>query len=143
VRQSKFGRGDNMVKQIDIATRKQTEFTNVTSQIQNIVSQSGIKEGICYIYMPHTTAAVTINEDADPNVVKDITNELDKIVPYQDGYLHSEGNSAAHIKASIIGPSETVLIENGQLMLGTWQGIFFCEFDGPRQRRMFVKVVEC
>jgi len=132
-----------MVKQIDIATRKQTEFTNVTSQIQNIVSQSGIKEGICYIYMPHTTAAVTINEDADPNVVKDITNELDKIVPYQDGYLHSEGNSAAHIKASIIGPSETVLIENGQLMLGTWQGIFFCEFDGPRQRRMFVKVVEC
>jgi len=132
-----------MVKQIDIATRKQTEFTNVTSQIQNIVSQSGIKEGICYIYMPHPTAAVTINEDADPNVVKDITNELDKIVPYQDGYLHSEGNSAAHIKASIIGPSETVLIENGQLMLGTWQGIFFCEFDGPRQRRMFVKVVEC
>jgi len=132
-----------MATQVEIATRKQTEFISVTSQIQDIVNQSGVEEGICYIYTPHTTAAVTINEDADPNVVKDITSELDKIVPFQDAYLHSEGNSAAHIKSSLIGASETVLIENGRLMLGTWQGIFFCEFDGPRRRRVFVKVAEC
>jgi len=132
-----------MATQVEIATRKQTEFISVTSQIQDIVNQSGVEEGICYIYTPHTTAAVTINEDADPNVVKDITSELDNIVPFQDAYLHSEGNSAAHIKSSLIGASETVLIENGRLMLGTWQGIFFCEFDGPRRRRVFVKVAEC
>ena len=132
-----------MVRQIDIATRKQTEFINVTSQIQNIVSQNGVKEGVCYVYSPHTTAAVTINEGADPNVVKDIISELEKIVPYQNGYLHSEGNSAAHIKASIIGSSEIALIEKGWLMLGTWQALFFCEFDGPRQRRIFVKIIEC
>jgi len=132
-----------VVRQIDIATRKQTEFINVTSQIQNIVSQNGVKEGVCYVYSPHTTAAVTINEGADPNVVKDIISELEKIVPYQNGYLHSEGNSAAHIKASIIGSSEIALIEKGWLMLGTWQALFFCEFDGPRQRRIFVKIIEC
>lgn len=132
-----------MVTQIEIVTRKQTEFISVTSQIRDIVNQSGVEEGVCYVYTPHTTAAVTINEDADPDVVRDIIKELDKIVPPQDGYLHSEGNSAAHIKASLIGASETVFIEKGQLMLGTWQGIFFCEFDGPRRRRVFVKVTEC
>jgi secondary thiamine-phosphate synthase enzyme len=128
---------------LDVMTRTQTEFVDVTSQIQEIVRQSEVKEGICHLYAPHTTAAVTINESADPSVVKDIIFMLNKVIPFEDKYLHTEGNSAAHIKASILGPSETIPIENGRLMLGTWQGIFFCEFDGPRHRRMIVKVMEC
>ena len=93
-----------------------------------------------HIFIPHTTAAITINENADPSVVNDIKKELDKIVPLNDGYLHLEGNSAAHIKAGLFGSSETVFIERGRPLLGTWQGIYFCEFDGPRNRRVFVKI---
>ena len=129
-----------MITKIDVSTSTRTEFVDVTSQIQRIVSQSGIREGMCYLYAPHTTAAITINESADPSVVKDIISTLNKLIPFEGKYLHTEGNSAAHIKASIIGPSETIPIENGRLMLGTWQGIFFCEFDGPRRRKMLVKV---
>ena len=132
-----------MIYKIDVITCTQVEFVDVTSQIQKVVKQSEVKEGICYLYVPHTTAAVTINESADRNVVKDIIFMLNKVIPFEDNYLHTEGNSAAHIKASIIGPSETIPIENGRLMLGTWQGIFFCEFDGPRRRKMLVKVMEC
>jgi len=132
-----------MIYKIDVTTRTRTEFVDVTSQIQEIIKQNEVKEGICYLYVPHTTAAVTINESADRNVVEDIIFMLNKVIPLEGKYLHSEGNSAAHIKASIVGSSETILIENGRLMLGTWQGIFFCEFDGPRRRQMFVKVVEC
>ena len=132
-----------MIHKIDIITRTRTEFVDVTSQIQEIIRQNEVKEGICYLYVPHTTAAVTINESADRNVVEDIIFMLNKVIPFESKYLHSEGNSAAHIKASIVGPSETIPIENGRLMLGTWQGIFFCEFDGPRRRQMLVKVMEC
>ena len=132
-----------MIYKIDVMTRTRTEFVDVTSQIQEIIVQSEVKEGICYLYVPHTTAAVTINESADRNVVEDIIFILNKVIPFESKYLHAEGNSAAHIKASIIGPSESIPIENGRLMLGTWQGLFFCEFDGPRRRRMLVKVMEC
>lgn len=132
-----------MIYKIDVMTRTRTEFADVTSQIQEIIVQSEVKEGICYLYVPHTTAAVTINESADRNVVEDIIFMLNKIIPFESKYLHAEGNSAAHIKASIIGPSESIPIENGRLMLGTWQGLFFCEFDGPKRRRMLVKVMEC
>ena len=132
-----------MIYKIDVTTRTRTEFVDVTSQIQEIIKQNEVKEGICYLYVPHTTAAVTINESADRNVVEDIIFMLNKVIPFESKYLHTEGNSAAHIKASIVGPSETIPIENGRLMLGTWQGIFFCEFDGPRRRQMLVKVMEC
>ena len=132
-----------MIYKIDVTTRTRTEFVDVTSQIQEIIKQNEVKEGICYLYVPHTTAAVTINESADRNVVEDIIFMLNKVIPFESKYLHTEGNSAAHIKASIVGSSETILIENGRLMLGTWQGIFFCEFDGPRRRQMLVKVMEC
>ena len=132
-----------MTYKLDVTTRTRTEFVDVTSQIQGIIGQNEVKEGICYLYVPHTTAAVTINESADRNVVEDIIFMLNKVIPFESKYLHSEGNSAAHIKASIVGPSETIPIENGRLMLGTWQGIFFCEFDGPRRRQMLVKVMEC
>ena len=109
-------------------------------KIQQVVEKSGIKSGICTVFVPHTTAAVTINENADPDVVHDILMEINKIVPFNDGYLHMEGNSASHIKSSLFGFSEQIIIENGRLVLGTWQGIYFCEFDGPRQRQVYVKI---
>ena len=130
------------MKSISIKTHSQFCMINITSQIQNIVYESGIADGIVHVFVPHTTAAVTINEGADPAVVKDIIKELDKIVLLRDNYLHMEGNSAAHIKSTLVGASEMVMIENGSLVLGTWQAIFFCEFDGPRQRKIFIKVIE-
>jgi len=130
------------MKSFSVKTNSQYEMLNITNQIQNIVYDSGILDGVVYIFVPHTTAAVTINEGADPSVMKDIIKEMDKIVPLRDGYLHLEGNSAAHIKSTLVGASEMVMIENGSLVLGTWQAIFFCEFDGPRQRKVFVKVLE-
>lgn len=130
------------MKSISIKTHSQFCMINITSQIQNIVYESGIADGIVRVFVPHTTAAVTINEGADPAVVKDIIKELDKIVLLRDNYLHMEGNSAAHIKSTLVGASEMVMIENGSLVLGTWQAIFFCEFDGPRQRKVFVKILE-
>lgn len=130
-----------MIKTFQIRTSKQTEFINITNEVNEIVRKSGIKSGVCIIFIPHTTASVTINENADPSVVKDILMELNKIVPFEDSYKHLEGNSPAHIKASLIGSSETILIESGRLMLGTWQGIFFCEFDGPRVRDIYVKII--
>jgi len=130
------------MKSFSIKTHSQFCMINITSQIQNIVYESGIADGIVRVFVPHTTAAVTINEGADPAVVKDIIKELDKIVLLRDNYLHMEGNSAAHIKSTLVGASEMVMIENGSLVLGTWQAIFFCEFDGPRQRKIFIKVIE-
>ncbi len=114
----------------------------ITSKIQDIISKSGIKSGVCHIFVPHTTAGLTINENADPDVVEDMLKEVNKIVPFEDGYKHSEGNSAAHIKASMFGFSQQVIIEEGKLMLGIWQGIYFCEFDGPRSRKVYVKVCQ-
>ena len=106
-----------------------------------MVQSSSIEIGVCHIFVPHTTAAVIINEHADPSVVQDIASQLDTFIPQHSGYLHKEGNSPAHIKASLLGNSETVLIENGKLVLGTWQGIFLCDFDGPRTRKVYVKIV--
>lgn len=130
------------MKSISIKTGSQFDTINITAQIQNLVGDSGIAEGLVHIFVPHTTAAVTINEGADPSVVKDIMKELGKIVPLRDDYLHMEGNSAAHIKSTLVGASEMVMIENGSLVLGTWQAIFFCEFDGPRNRKVFAKIFE-
>jgi secondary thiamine-phosphate synthase enzyme len=114
---------------------------DITRSVEEIVRKSKVENGVCTIFVPHTTAAVTINENADPSVSHDLLMELNKIVPFEDHYRHTEGNSAAHIKASLVGSSLTVLIESGKIILGTWQGIFFCEFDGPRNRRVSIKVI--
>jgi secondary thiamine-phosphate synthase enzyme len=130
-----------MIKTVQIQSGARTEFIDITGKVQDVVRESKTQEGICYLFVPHTTAAITINENADPSVHQDIVMELNKVIPFDDRYRHIEGNSAAHIKASIIGFSETVFIESGRLLLGTWQGIYFCEFDGPRNRRLHVKVI--
>ena len=129
------------MEQIQVRTGKQVEFLDITAKVQAVVTKSGITDGICYIFIPHTTAGITINENADPNVTRDILKELDKIVPLDDNYTHAEGNSAAHIKSSLVGCSKQVLIEGGRLALGTWQSVFFCEFDGPRSRSVWIKVM--
>jgi len=130
-----------MRKEISIRTTKNTEIIDITGQIKAFVRESGIEDGIITIYVPHTTAAVTINENADPSVKADILMELDKVIPLDDHYSHLEGNSAAHIKASLLGASETIIVEGGELLLGSWQGVFFCEFDGPRSRKFHVKAI--
>jgi secondary thiamine-phosphate synthase enzyme len=130
-----------MMQTFKVRTSAQTEFIDVTRSVQEAVKKTGVEDGICIIFIPHTTAAVTINENADPNVVQDIIMELNKIVPFQDPYRHMEGNSPSHIKASLAGCSQVVFVESGKLVLGTWQGIFFCEFDGPRDRKVHVKVI--
>ena len=130
------------MKDIPVPTHQHTEFIDITGSVQRAVEEIGIKNGVCYIFTPHTTAAVTINEGADPDVTRDIKMELEKIAPWRDvDFRHSEGNSAAHIKSSLVGASETVFVENGRLVLGTWQSLYFCEFDGPRSRRIYVKVI--
>ena len=131
-----------MLIQMNIRTSKHTQMINITGTVQKAVTESGVKSGICTVFIPHTTAAVTINENADPDVVRDFTMEINKIVPWEDGYQHMEGNSAAHLKASMIGFSELVIIDEGRLVLGTWQGIYFCEFDGPRSRKLYLKITE-
>ena len=130
-----------MVQEFSVSTRERTQFVNIDSDVQRIISDSGVQDGMCVVYVPHTTAAVTINENADPDVVRDIIMETGKIVPFSDGYRHMEGNAAAHIKSSMIGASETVIIRDGRLAFGTWQSLFFCEFDGPRRRRVLVQVI--
>lgn len=125
---------------LTIKTREKTELIDVTSEIQKSIRSQGVTDGLCMLYVPHTTAAVTINESADPSVSTDILMILNRIVPWEGGYRHSEGNSPAHVKATVVGASEMIAIENGSLVLGTWQGIFFCEFDGPRTRKMHVRL---
>lgn len=127
---------------MEVSTRERTQLVDITDEVGRFVSQCGVKEGICRLYVPHTTAGLTINENADPTVVADMLMELNKVIPFDDGYRHGEGNSAAHIKSSLMGVSLSVFITGGRLLLGTWQGLYFCEFDGPRQRRVLVKVVE-
>ena len=114
---------------------------DITSQIRQIVGRSGVRDGICYVFVPHTTAGLAINENADPSVQSDILKELEKVIPWRDNYDHSEGNAAAHIKASLVGSGHFVIVDEGRLRLGTWQGIYLCEFDGPRQRKVWVQVV--
>ncbi|MFQ5706073.1 MAG: secondary thiamine-phosphate synthase enzyme YjbQ [bacterium] len=129
-----------MIRDFSIKTHERVEFVKITQPVQRVVGESGVKDGVCQVYVPHTTAGITINEGADPDVVRDMIMELNKMVPFEDGYAHAEGNSAAHIKASMMGASVTVLVRGGQLLLGTWQALFFCEFDGPRTRRVFVRI---
>ncbi len=130
-----------MIKQLRVKSSARTEFVDITAGVQRVVAESGVRSGICHVYVPHTTSAITINENSDPNVGRDILKELNKVIPFDDQYGHSEGNSAAHIKSSLIGVSKVIMIEDGRLALGTWQAIFFCEFDGPRDRRVQVKVM--
>ena len=125
---------------ITLQSSRHTDMVEITREVQQVVTESGVKDGICTIFCPHTTGAITINENCDPDVVRDFTMEIDKIVPWEDGYHHFEGNSAAHLKASLIGFSEQVIIEDGRLVLGTWQGIYFCEYDGPRHRKVYIKI---
>ncbi len=129
------------MEKITIKTAKQAESVDITVKVRDIVRGQQKKSGLCVIFVPHTTAAITINENADPSVRQDILMELNKIVPLDDAYAHAEGNSAAHIKASLMGFSVTVLVEDGVLHLGTWQGIYFAEFDGPRTREVWVKII--
>jgi len=124
--------------QFTVRTKSQVEMIDITSRVHDALLQTYVKDGVCQVFIPHTTAGVTINENADPAVVRDIIKELDKIVPMDDHYEHSEGNSAAHIKASLVGFSVFVPVEAGKLALGTWQGIYLCEFDGPRPRKVYV-----
>jgi secondary thiamine-phosphate synthase enzyme len=129
------------MKTLTVRTGTMVEMIDVTPQLRILLKESKIKRGICHVFIPHTTAAVTINENADPDVIRDIMLTLDRIVPLKGDYRHIEGNSAAHIKASMFGVSQTIFVEDGDFILGTWQSIFFCEFDGPRTRKIFVKFV--
>ena len=131
-----------MTKKILISTKSRAELLDITSKVEDAVKESKEKSGVCHIFIPHTTAAITINENADPDVRRDILNGLERLVPCSGDDAHTEGNAAAHIRSSIIGTDATVLVEDGRLKLGTWQGIFFCEFDGPRQRNVFIRIVK-
>lgn len=124
----------------NVPTATHAQFVNIDRPINRIIAESGVKEGVCLVFVPHTTAGITINENADPDVVRDVLASLDRIVPWNAGYAHSEGNSAAHIKAAMLGFSQTVLIQNGAMALGTWQSVYFCEFDGPRSRQVWVTI---
>jgi secondary thiamine-phosphate synthase enzyme len=129
------------MEKITIHSTDQTEIIDITRKVQSVADKSSINNGLCLIFVPHTTAAVTINENADPDVKSDILKEINKVIPFSDSYRHMEGNSAAHIKASLFGSSGTVIIQNGNFQLGTWQGIFFCEFDGPRTRQIWISLL--
>lgn len=126
---------------LTVTTRAQTEFVDITSKVQEVIRNASMADGLCMVYVPHTTAAVTINESADPAVASDMLMVLNQIVPWEAKYRHLEGNSPAHVKSTLVGASELVAVENGRLQLGTWQGIFFCEFDGPRTRKVHVRLM--
>ena len=130
-----------MLNQIEISTHSRTELVDITDELIKAIKKSGVKSGTCIIYIPHTTAAVTINENYDPSVCEDIVATLNRLVPHNTRYAHTEGNADAHIKAAIIGSTRTVIFEDGKILFGTWQGIFFCEFDGPRRRKVLVKIL--
>lgn len=130
-----------MLHKMEIKTKSKVDFQEITSEIRKVIESSGVKSGVCYLFVPHTTAGVTVNEHADPSVVKDVIDQLDMVIPQHRQYRHGEGNSPAHIKASLMGSSQILPIENGKPILGTWQGIFFCEFDGPRNRSLLIKIV--
>ena len=127
---------------LTVNTRSQTELVDITAEVGRMVAKSGVRQGLCMLYVPHTTAGVTINESADPSVRTDLLMVLNQMVPWKADYRHMEGNSPAHVKSTLVGTSQTVAIENGTLVLGTWQGIFFCEFDGPRQRSVHLRILE-
>ena len=128
------------MKEMSLETHSRVEMIDITAAVQKAVREEKIEEGVCLVYTPHTTAAITINENADPDVPSDILAALEKAVPFSANYRHAEGNSAAHVKSSLVGASEMVIIENGRLVLSTWQSIFFCEFDGPRTRKVLISI---
>jgi secondary thiamine-phosphate synthase enzyme len=130
-----------MIKEISLSSSQHNQTLDITAKVRVAVKESGVQAGICLVYCPHTTAGITINENADPDVQYDMIKEIQKIVPLEDGYRHYEGNSAAHLKATLFGFSQHLIIHNGNLLLGTWQGIYFCEFDGPRQRKVYIKII--
>lgn len=130
-----------MIKQLNINTSRKEEFINITRKIQDVVEESGISDGVVTVFIPHTTAAVTINENADPDVVTDMLYALKRAVP-DEGFRHYEGNSTAHVKSSMMGFSETIIVSSGKLVLGTWQGIYFCEFDGARNRKAYINIAK-
>ena len=124
-----------------VKTGRRTQLVDVTEEVARVVKMSRVKSGVCYVYVPHTTAGVAINEHADPDVATDLEGVFDRLIPYSGPYRHSEGNSDSHAKGVLAGTSQVIFVEDGKLMLGRWQGIFLCEFDGPRERKIFVKVV--
>ncbi len=131
-----------MLRTFTVKTSAKTELLDLTPHVQEAVRDSGVQEGLCHLFVPHTTAGITINENADPSVKADLLMVLNKLISDREPYRHLEGNSPAHVKASLMGPSLTLIVTGGRLLLGTWQGIFFCEFDGPRSRKVHVKVSE-
>lgn len=130
-----------MTHTLELKTARRTQLLNVTEQVQRVVAESGIRHGVCHLYVPHTTAAITINEADDPDVARDIETTLDRLAPKDAGYKHYEGNADSHVKSTMVGASQSVWIEDGKLALGRWQGVFFCEFDGPRTRHLQIKIV--
>jgi secondary thiamine-phosphate synthase enzyme len=128
---------------LNVKTVRRTQLVDVTAQVLEVVASSGVKSGICYLYVPHTTAAIAINECADPDVARDVEGALDRLIPAARLYQHNEGNSDSHIKSVLVGASQIIQVEGGKLVLGRWQGVLFCEFDGPRDRLLQVKVVAC
>jgi secondary thiamine-phosphate synthase enzyme len=129
------------MKTLRIKTARRTQFVDITREVESVVRDSRVSSGVCYVYVPHTTAGVAINEHADPDVARDVEGIFDRLIPHEGPYRHAEGNTDSHMKAILTGTGQTVLVANGKLALGTWQGIFLCEFDGPRERTVFVKVV--
>jgi len=131
-----------MFKKLSVKTNAEVDFIDITKKIQKTVKETNLENGVVQIHIPHTTAAVTINENADPDVKADIKKEINKIVPFDDNYAHLEGNSAAHIKSSLFGVDQNIMVEKSKLLLGTWQAIYFCEFDGPRNRNIYLKFIQ-
>ncbi|MEW6008270.1 MAG: secondary thiamine-phosphate synthase enzyme YjbQ [Candidatus Omnitrophota bacterium] len=127
--------------QLTLKTTKRNELVDITERIQEIVQKNKVKNGLCIVFCPHTTAGLSINENADPSVRRDIINSLEKIVPEEASYSHTEGNADSHVKSSLVGQSLNIFVEDGKLLLGTWQGIYFCEFDGPRSRQIWIKTI--
>ena len=130
-----------IMKTINVSTNKRVDFIDITALVNNAVIESSVSNGIATVYVPHTTCGIMINEGADPDVVRDIQYQLENIIPYQKGYQHVEGNADSHIKTCLVGSSETVIIDSGKLVLGTWQSIFLCDFDGPRNRKVYIKII--
>ncbi|MCC6794244.1 MAG: YjbQ family protein [Candidatus Hydrogenedentes bacterium] len=127
--------------ELTVTTSEHCQFVNIDRSVQRVIEEAGVTDGICVVFVPHTTAGITINENADPDVVSDMKMVLDRAVPWEGGYDHAEGNSAAHVKASMMGNSVHVIVRNGRLQFGTWQSIYFCEFDGPRTRKVWVQII--
>ena len=130
------------MKIINVSTTKRIDLIDITAKVRKVVSESQTEDGIVTVYVPHTTCGITINEGADPDVVRDIKYQLEKLIPFQEGYRHMEGNADRHIKTCLVGSSENIIVEKGQLMLGTWQSIFLCDFDGPRTRKVYIKIID-